>query len=320
MSKLNIRRSFMPSEESESQSNKRQKISHNDYAEITFRFNASAAKSTSTTDTAEENSVCELIKDIENITLERNNKINEMHYQTKHKTGFARPLVSKLPSTNSSACFSFKRVFEKIQKESEENKKISQKKKTLNTSASFSMNSSFNSMKETQPKKLKDILFDKKTITLVDKEKVGRNIRNIASLKKAKILNNTNVQNTKIVEEEEYNIFGGDYDENEEATPKFSKDKFRDISPIQEEKEFENDNCFMPKVKTGVNFSLFHDLNPNLKNSSTNNQFAKNKVWKPTKNSGFNKSNSLSTIPSLKDFTSFKARPMPNFFFKKSSN
>ena len=77
-----MKRSFVPSENSDFSNNKRLKLSYNDYAEISYKFNASNAKSASTNDSDESqsDSMCELIKDIENFNLRRKNKINEMFY------------------------------------------------------------------------------------------------------------------------------------------------------------------------------------------------------------------------------------------------
>ena len=85
MIQANFKRSFFPSENTDCNNKKRLKLSCNDYAEITYKFNASNAKSASTNDTDDtmSESVSDLIRDIENFNLKRNNKMNEMYYPNK---------------------------------------------------------------------------------------------------------------------------------------------------------------------------------------------------------------------------------------------
>ena len=262
MIQAKMKRSFVPSENSDFSNNKRLKLSYNDYAEISYKFNASNAKSASTNDSDESqsDSMCELIKDIENFNLRRKNKINEMFYPKNE--------ISKVKSssriTNLTNNFNFKRVFEKIQNDS----KVRPIK-----NATPSINSSYHSNKnEKLPPKLKDLIFNKKTN--IERENRNRNIRNISSLKKSKLLEKIHEKN-KILEIDEENNF---MDE-DQGTPTFSKDKSLENSQFHENKEFENDNYFLPKIKSTVNFSLFRDLNPNVNMI----QKGLNKPTKPTK-------------------------------------
>ena len=202
--------------------------------------------------------------------------------------------------------FNFKKVFEKIQKETKADHEKTTKK-TINTS----LNSSFHSFQSEGDKKtikLKDMIFDKKT--MISSDSVNRNIRNISSLKKSRILLNKNCdEKCKIPEEQ-------DFMEEEDPTPSFYKDKFRDISPIQEVKEFENDNCFLPMVKSSVNYSLFHDLNPNI-NTLINgkSRIFKNLVSKENNSYEITSNNPSSEFPFFK--TNSSRNVQKNFFKQK---
>ena len=116
------------------------------------------------------------------------------------------------------------------------------------------------------------MIFNKKTN--IERENRNRNIRNISSLKKSKLLEKIHEKN-KILEIDEENNF---MDE-DQGTPTFSKDKSLENSQFHENREFENDNYFLPKIKSTVNFSLFRDLNPNVNMI----QKGLNKPTKPTK-------------------------------------
>jgi hypothetical protein len=121
------------------------------------------------------------------------------------------------------------------------------------------LNSSLN---ENPPLNLKDILFDKKTKS--DKEKFNRNIRDINSLKKSRLLNN-NIQDRKKINEENELIKN-----NEEGTPTFTRDEISEDSFFKDMKEFKKTNFFIPKQKSSVNFSLFTDINPNPNSRNLN--------------------------------------------------
>jgi hypothetical protein len=252
---MNRRRSFLPLDNSKSNVHKKMKFSTNEYADISYKNNSSAAKSISSCDTDDTMSetMIELIKDIERINIDRNAKINEMHYPNKKEnlkvkvknTSFIAFKNDK-PTNN----FNFKKVFEKIQQE----KKSNTEKKYCSSIAS-SMSSLNSSQNENPPLNLKNILFDKKT--RYDKEKLNRNIRNITSLKKSIVLNNKNQERIKINEKDEI------LKKDDEATPTFTKDEFCEDSFFNDMKEFKRTNFFLPKQKSSVNFSLFTDLNPN---------------------------------------------------------
>lgn len=260
---MNRRRSFLPLENSKSNVQKRMKYSSNEYADISYKTNLSATKSISSCDTDDTMSetVIELINDFDRINIDRNSRLNEMYYPLVKKTNFkikvkkASSNISKndKPTNN----FNFKKVFEKIQLEK---KSRFEEKNSLSTVRNLSsLNSSLN---ENPPLKLKDILFDKKTKS--DKEKFNRNIRDINSLKKSRLLNN-NIQERKKINEENELIKN-----NEEGTPTFTRDEISEDSFFKDMQEFKKTNFFIPKQKSSVNFSLFTDINPNPNSRNLN--------------------------------------------------
>ncbi len=259
---MNRRRSFLPLENSKSNVQKKMKFSSAEYAEISYKTNTSAAKSISSCDTDDTMSetVIELIKDIERINIDRNSKLNDMYYPNKKEN-----LKVKVKNTSSNMFkndkprnnFNFKKVFEKIHQEKKAN---TEKKYCLSMFSNLSsLNSSQN---ENPPLNLKNILFDKKTKS--DKEKLNRNIRNITSLKKSRVLNIKNQERNKINEEDELIKKDG------ENTPTFMKDESSEDSFLNDMKEFKRTNFFLPKQKSSVNFSLFTDLNSNPNSRNIN--------------------------------------------------
>jgi hypothetical protein len=247
----------MPVEGSFTNSNKRRKLSDHEYAELTFKFDSSAKKTASTVDTSETiENINDLIKEIDKMTLNREEKMNQMYYPQKNES--MKPKVKTVSKNifkndkSPASSFNFKKVFEKIQNEKKNDKK--ETKKTTNSSLTF--NSSFQSFGSESNKsvRLKDILFGNKLKT--NNPQGRRNIRNISSLKKSVLGEVSNINDN--IKEEEYLM------DEENLTPTFRNGKMRDISPVQEVKEFENDNCFLPKMKSAINFSLFRDLDPNL--------------------------------------------------------